>query len=1167
MQNILKKIKKLPAYEELKAQLKQGKGEQAAFGLVGTHKTALICSLLTDLSQAAIVVTNEEKQALIWQEDLQALLPDWDVCYFPKKDIKLQRLLLADSYDTTRYRLQSLKSLMNREQVIVLTTIEAVMEALPAPKSFEELSIVLTNDTKIELYSLINILISAGYKRVTQVEGYSQFSVRGDIVDIYPLLTPHPVRIEFFGDEVDSIRYFDPGDQRTIAVIDSIELNPASEYCWPLANMEKGVAVLQADIAKSLKINPDSPMKERWYEDLEQLKQGSSVAGFEQFSAYFTELDSFLFDYAAYKPLIIWDEPARLAEKSNWRMTELIDDNNLLPRQQYSQHSYSRLIANANKSGNVLTISLLSRQIKHHNPVQLHTFAARQAPTFHGQINFLIQELNRWSKQNYSVVITSSDRAKLQGLADQIQDSGLEALVVDRLPENISVNRILLTEGNLRQGFEVPELRFVMLTEQEVFGTRKVLDKKRRKIKKDSRKSLLDYRELSPGDYIVHISHGIGVYQGLKTMEINGVHRDYLGIRYKGEDRLYVPVDQIHLVQKYVGSEGRAPRLYSLGNSEWQRVKSRVKASVQQMAQELLKLYAKRESISGVSYPQDDKWQLEFEKSFPFEETPDQLRAVKEIKQDMVSSSPMDRLLCGDVGYGKTEVALRAVFKAAMAGKQVAILVPTTILAHQHFRTITTRLVRYPINVAMLSRFRSRKDNTKTIEGIRAGSVDIVIGTHALLQDRVKFKDLGLLVIDEEQRFGVAHKEKIKQLKANVDVLTLSATPIPRTLHMSMVGMRDLSMIETPPENRYPVQTYVVEYEPNLVVECISREIARDGQVYYLHNRVKDIELTAAKLQQLLPEARIAVGHGRMTERHLEQIMIDFYNHEYDILVSTTIIESGLDIPNVNTLIIEDADKFGLAQLYQLRGRVGRTNRLAYAYLTYRKNKVLTEVAEKRLNAIREFTELGAGFKIALRDLQIRGTGNILGPEQSGFMMQVGYDLYVQLLEESLKELKGEIPAKKFEVDIDLGVDAYIPNRYIKDNKVKIEMYKKIVASENREQIQDITDELLDRFGNPPLPVRNLLLISEIKAALKAIKVKSLVRKKHNVKATFCKEAVIKPNSIQKLWELYGQQIQLNSGKEVGLQITVKNDDVEQLLRELNSMFKDLVELEESLTS
>ncbi|QOR34512.1 transcription-repair coupling factor [Clostridium sp. 'deep sea'] len=1161
MHNLLEHIRKLSAYDDLKNNLNNSKGEQAAFGLMGTQKTALISSLLNDLQCASIIIASEEKQALSWQEDLQTLLPDYNVLFYPKKDIKLQRLLLADSHDATKLRLQVMQALKTNHQVVVLTTIEAIMEALPKPESLWQLAIKVQSGGIIDQNDLIKELISSGYKRTNQVEAYAQFSVRGDIIDIFTLLHEYPIRIEFFGDEVDSIRYFDVNDQRTVKVVDNVTLMPASEYSFNMNKMNSGLKLLESDINRNIKAIPDSQMKNRWLEDLAILKQGNGVAGYEQYSAYFTSLNYSLLSYCEQQPLIIWDEPARLADRARLLLTEIFNDNNLLPRQQATLHSYSSLVDDSTKTKKSLTLSLLSRQVKPHKPTALHTFAARQVPVFHGQIDLLIEEIKHRVKQNYRVLITCNDSSKLKALADQIKGCGIESLVVDKFPDNLAGGQVLLTQGSLKKGFEIPELQLIMITEHDIFGTVK---RARRKTtgQKDSRKKLLDYRELNVGDYVVHVSHGIGVYQGLKTMEINNVHRDYLTIKYKGEDRLYVPVDQIQLVQKYVGSEGNAPRLYALGNSEWQKVKKRVKASVQEMASELLKLYAKREAVGGISYPTDDKWQDEFENAFPFNETEDQLKAIHDIKQDMINHTPMDRLLCGDVGYGKTEVALRAVFKAAMFGKQVAILVPTTILAHQHYRTFKSRLTKYPLNVAMLSRFRSRKENLKTIERLNQGLVDVVVGTHAILQDKVKFKDLGLLVIDEEQRFGVAHKEKIKQLKSNVDVLTLSATPIPRTLHMSMVGMRDLSLIETPPENRYPVQTYVVEYEANLIAECIKRELEREGQVYFLHNRVKDIEYTAEKLQKILPEARIAVGHGQMSERKLEQIMLDFFNHEYDVLVSTTIIESGLDIPNVNTLIVEDADKFGLSQLYQLRGRVGRANRMAYAYLTYRKDKVLSEIAEKRLNAIREFTELGAGFKIALRDLQIRGAGNVLGPEQSGFMMQVGYDMYVNLLEQSIRELKGELPEQKFECEIEVAIDAYIPNRYIKDNKLKIEMYKKIVSCRHVNDIHDITDELLDRFGNPPLPVRNLLLITEIKSLLEILKIQSLKRTKNTFKAVFANNAAIKPDSFQNLWKTYGSQIQLTTGSTVILKLCVKSEEPEQQLKELSRILYKLIEFE-----
>ncbi len=1156
VQHILAQLAGLPAYQELWRQLKNYQGEQAAYGLDGTHKVALTAGLLRDQNTPTIIIVRDEKQATRWQDTLQILLPKREIRYFPPVDVRLRHLLLADSHHLTKIRLDSLEILQTEPNGIIVTTIEAILSSLPSPQLLRDLTWHIKTGQRLDFSDLRQNLLTAGYHRVTQVDGRAQFSIRGDILDIYPLQAD-PIRIEFFGDEVDSLRYFDIGDQRTIRVLDEVTIRPASEQCWLPEDMNSGLRLLNNDIKRMLKNFPQHHSAERWARDYESLRQHSGSYGLEQYAIYFQQAAS-LFDYAE-QPLVIWDDPARLEDLAVRLLDELKNNQDLLPHQQANIFTYHHLVDQARHQGKLLTMALLTRQVSGHQPVAIHSFTARQAPSFFGQLELLEEQLRQWQEQKFRVVLSCNTAHQAQELATFLQERFSFVYSVDELPLELPSGHVYVIRGDLAQGFEAPEIHLIVLTAIEIFGTqqRKV---KRQPQQSDDRKRLTDYRELQVGDYVVHISHGIGVYQGIKTMEYDGVHRDYLAIRYKGEDRLYVPVEQIQLVQKYIGSEGKKPRLYALGNNEWQRVKARVKASVQDMAEELLKLYAKREAVVGVKYPADDQWQDEFEHSFPFEETEDQLKAISDVKQDMMNSKPMDRLLCGDVGYGKTEVALRAIFKAAMHGKQVAVLVPTTILAHQHFRTFQSRLAPYPLKIAMMSRFRSHKENQKTIEELAMGTVDIVVGTHAILGSKVQFHDLGLLVIDEEQRFGVRHKETIKNLKNNIDVITLTATPIPRTLHMSMVGMRDLSMIATPPANRYPVQTYILEYDLKMIKECVERELERGGQVYYLHNRVRDIEYVAGKLRQMMPEARIAVAHGRMNERHLEQLMLDFYNYEYDILVSTTIIESGLDIPNVNTLIIEDADQFGLAQLYQIRGRVGRTNRLAYAYLTYKKHKVLSEVAEKRLNAIREFTELGAGFKIALRDLQIRGAGNVLGPEQSGFMMQVGYDLYVQLLDETIRELKGEVIEVEQEMEMDLNIDAFIPNRYISDNKLKIEMYKRIIGCRHVGDIRDVLDELIDRFGEPPMPVRKLLLVAEVKAACQKLQVTALKRRGKSYGLTFDAKTVLNPEVIQSWWKEFGTQLAWDRHNRSTIWITTSGEDHEAQLRELSGIIHSLLD-------
>jgi transcription-repair coupling factor (superfamily II helicase) len=762
--------------------------------------------------------------------------------------------------------------------------------------------------------------------------------------------------------------------------------------------------------------------------------------------------------------------------------------------------SYEEL--NQRRKQKVLYMTLFLRHHGHVQPQNIVNLTCRSMQNFHGQIHVLKQESERWRKSQFATVILASNQERARKMENVLADYDIDAHLVDRSTPPVP-GQIHIVEGQLESGFELPQQKLVVVTEKEVFNS-KTTKAPRRNKKLSNAERLKNYNELKVGDYVVHVDHGIGRYIGIETLEVNGAHKDYLHLRYKGSDKLYVPVEKIDLVQKYVASEGKEPKLYPLGGSEWKRVKSKAKSSVQDIADDLIKLYAEREASVGHAFQKDDAEQKEFEGVFPYQETEDQLQAIEEIKRDMEKPRPMDRLLCGDVGYGKTEVALRAAFKAIAEGKQVAFLVPTTILAQQHYETALERFEDFPINIGVLSRFRTRKEQQETLNGLKKGTYDMVIGTHRLLSKDVVFKDLGLLVVDEEQRFGVTHKEKIKKMKANVDVLTLTATPIPRTLHMSMLGVRDLSVIETPPENRFPVQTYVTEYTGSLVREAIERELARGGQVYFLYNRVDSIQRMAEHISALVPNARVASAHEQMKETELEGTMLDFLEGSYDVLVSTTIIETGVDIPNVNTLIVYDADKMGLSQLYQLRGRVGRSNRVAYSYFTYQKDKVMNEIAEKRLQAIKEFTELGSGFKIAMRDLSIRGAGNLLGAQQHGFIDSVGFDLYSQMLQEAIAERQGKPQEKKPEMmTMDIDADAYIPDTYIEDSLQKISMYKKFKAAESLGDIQDLQDEMIDRFGEYPQEVHDLFAVTEIGVLSRLMGIESVKQQRNQLQLHF----------------------------------------------------------------
>jgi len=887
----------------------------------------------------------------------------------------------------------------------------------------------------------------------------------------------------------------------------------------------------------------DSTLKQKLTEsisyEIEQLKNGSLFTGVYKYIAQIYPHAESLLDYMPKETVMILDEPTRIAESARqmereegeWQ-TALLQQGEFLPQLKISL-SYEDVILKSDRQR--IYLSLFLRQISGIQPQNIVQFMCRSMQQFHGQMHVLKTEWERWVKGHFRVVFLASSEERLERLERVLSDYGMKVLR-DKSVNPPLPGKPVVRIGSLQNGFEMGGLRLAVITEGEVFTQKQ--RRTRRSVKLDHAEKIKDYQELKPGDYVVHVNHGIGRYVGIETLEVGGMHKDYLHIQYAGNDKLFVPVEQIDQVQKYIGSEEKAPKVYSLGGSEWSKVKNKVRSSVQDIAQDLIELYAKRQQAKGYAFSKDTPYQKEFEAMFPYEETPDQLRSIEEIKRDMEREQPMDRLLCGDVGYGKTEVAIRAAFKATMDGKQVAVLVPTTILAQQHYETFRERFADFPVQIRVLSRFRTRKEQKEAIEGIKNGTVDIVIGTHRLLSKDIVFKDLGLLIIDEEQRFGVKHKEKIKQMKHNIDVLTLSATPIPRTLHMAMMGVRDLSVIETPPENRFPVQTYVLEYSAALVREAIEREMARGGQVYFLYNQVQNIEQMADQIRMLVPDARVAVAHGQMPENDLERVMLEFLDGEFDVLVSTTIIETGVDIPNVNTLIIYNADKMGLSQLYQLRGRVGRSNRIAYAYFTYQRDKVLSETAEKRLQAIKEFTELGSGFKIAMRDLSIRGAGNILGAEQHGHIATVGFELYSQMLKEAVVELQGgTAETKPKEPTIELSLDAYLPSEYIKDEKQKIELYKKIRGVTTLDEVRDLEEEIEDRFGDLPEPVQMLLKVAKIKAYSIQYGMESIEQKDGDITIKLSPEQNEHIDG-QKLFEIaqdFLGKIRFSTGQQIGV--------------------------------
>ncbi|HZK19057.1 MAG TPA: transcription-repair coupling factor, partial [Clostridia bacterium] len=1014
----------------------------------------------------------------------------------------------------------------------------------------------LSTGDRIEPDKLLHQLAQWGYERLGLVEGHGQFSVRGGIVDVFPLTSDQPVRIEFFDDEVDSIREFSVDTQRTEKMLGEVYIGPARELIIEGNTWGKGYNVLKAEYDRQVErfkkrraFASVQELADSIAGTLEAVKEHHYFDGIELFSAYFYEKPSTLFDYLSDHATCLVVEPYRVMEavqaiekEREDIFKDLLANGKVLPGQYtnyVSWHQFTGFL----RAKNSFYFSLLPREPNFIKTANKIPFNAKTVGGFLGRPKVIAGEIRLWQlKGNSIVVLVSSD-----GLVNRIQngflDSGIEAHKVETLKGNIHPGKVIIAKGYIEKGFEFPSAQLVLLTETEILGQKKT-SRPAKSVRADSQ---VTERDLEKGDYVVHVNHGIGRYMGIVPLKVGDVQKDYLLVRYAGQDKLYVPTDQVDLLQKYVGSEGHSPRLSRLGSAEWAKVKNRVSKVVKEIAQDLLELYASRQAMPGFLFSRDTMWQRDFESAFPYEETRDQVKAIEEVKFDMEKPQPMDRLLCGDVGYGKTEVALRAAFKSVMDGKQVAVLVPTTILAQQHYNTFRERFANYPVNVEMLSRFRTPAKQQKVLEGLKLGIVDIVIGTHRLVQDDVMFKDLGLLVVDEEQRFGVGHKEKLKMMRKNVDVLTLTATPIPRTLHMSLVGARDTSILETPPEERFPVQTYVMEEDPLIIREAISRELNRDGQVYFVYNRVQDLDRVASWVSDLVPDARIAVAHGQMREDKLEQVMLDFMEKEYDILVCTTIIENGLDIQNVNTLIIKEADMLGLAQLYQLRGRVGRSNRLAYAYITFRKDKMLNEAAEKRLLAIKQFTDFGSGFKLAMRDLEIRGAGNLLGIEQHGHIAAIGYDLYCRMLENAVKEAKGEPVEREFNTTVELNVDAYIPEDYIEDQRQKVDIYKRIAATAELDGVEELKDELLDRYGDLPGEVLNLLQVARVKTLGKILKIKSITRSGNYYKFTFDQGHELSPDNLVKLGEEYADAVKFKAGEDFTIMLIARTGELETL--------------------
>ena len=1160
-------LKESSKFKELVNSLNKNNYPLNINGLSDSGKSYVISGIFDEIEESVVVVCSSEMEAKNMYEDL--CLYTTNVYFFPIREVVFYNVD-AISGDLRWARLKVIKEIIeNKNKKIIVTSIDALTALYMPKENYFKYTIKIEEGAEISLKSVSESLIECGYERVEVVEGKGEFSFRGGILDVFPPIAIYPYRVELFGDEVDSIRTFNIESQRSIEKVKSFEIFPAKEVI--VSNEIKEIAAKKIKEEFNQLLDKKDKKKSEQLDklqlivnkNLELLNETNSFETIDSYLPFFYENCESFFDYLnGYK--IIIDDSKRCQGKLdsiyyefNENYIAFLQRGDILPSQNKLLLEKDQLISNLEES-HLIMLSVFESALTGIAFNKEIGFKQITTNSYNGQLDLLIEDIKSRKIKGFKTLILCGTRTRGERLVETLRDREIESVYKDKV-DSINEGEIVITFGNLLRGFEYPDLNLCVISDKEVFGEAKRRVSKRSNKRKGVGK-ITSFAELKVGDYVVHANHGIGVFKGIKQIDVGGNTRDYLDIVYDKGDKLYVPVDQLDLVQKYIGSEGKSPKVNKLGGNEWQKAKSKVRKSINEIAEDLVKLYAARATLKGYKYSKDTEWQRQFEDEFPYEETPDQLASLEEIKHDMESDKPMDRLLCGDVGYGKTEVAVRAAFKAVMDGKQVAFLVPTTILAEQHYKNLTKRFSDFPVKIDMVSRFRTAKQQKATLQALKEGNVDILIGTHRLVSKDIQFKDLGLLIVDEEQRFGVKQKEKIKNIKKNVDVVTLSATPIPRTLHMSLTGVRDISVIETPPEERYPIQTYVVEQNDQLIRDAILREMARDGQVYFVYNRVETIQDMAKYIRDLVPEAKVGVIHGQMTEKELETEMMAFMNREYDVLICTTIIETGIDIQNANTMIVNNADKMGLSQLYQLRGRVGRTNKIAYAYFVYTKDKILTEVAEKRLKALKDFTELGSGFKIAMRDLEIRGAGNMMGSSQHGHMAAIGYDLYCRMLEDTVRLIKGDIDKEPIETTVDLKVDAYISSHYIEDEIQKIEIYKKIAAIESLEEYKDIEEELKDRYSQIPDAVYNLMDIAYIKTLAKKLSIEDIKEMTKEVRFKFT-EGYTGFNEIYKLLiKEYKDNITLYFGETPFFAVKINTLKKEELLNFYKELLNKLVE-------
>ena len=1133
MRALLAPLEELAEYEEMKQALAKEKAAVSLSGCVDSEKLHIIYGL-GDGFRYKIIATYSDIKAKELYEDYKFY--DRNVTLYPAKDLIFFQ---ADIHGNqlVMERMKCLRRLLEGRPVTVITTYDALMAPQIPMEVFRRHVISIDKRTPVVESELAARLVELGYEKNYQVEAPGQFSIRGGIIDIFDLTEENPYRIELWGEDVESIRSFDILSQRSIEKLESITIYPATEMILTTEELHAGLKKIQAEakeqagkLRKEMKTEEayriESQVKEL-AEQLVELGVSRNAVNLESYVRYFyPELSTFLECFDKERTCVFLDEPMRMKEHTSAielefreSMAHRAQKGYILPGQMDILFGAEEIAARLTR-GRVVSIATMDGKNPFFKADKKYDIQARSLSSYNNSFETLVKDLTSYKKRGYRILLLSGSRTRAKRLAEDLQEQEINAFYTEDPMREVQPGEVMTCYGRVLKGFEYPLLKFMVISESDIFGTEKKKKKKKRKYEGEK---INDFNELKVGDYVVHESHGLGIYQGIEKVEVDRIVKDYMKISYRDGGILYVLATGLDVIQKYASADaGSKPKLNKLGTQEWNRTKSKVRTAVDEVAQDLVELYAVRQQKKGFQYGKDTVWQREFEEMFPFEETEDQLSAIAATKADMESTKIMDRLICGDVGYGKTEIAIRAAFKAVQEGKQVVYLVPTTILAQQHYNSFVQRMKDFPVRVDLLSRFRTAAEQKKTIADLKKGMVDIVIGTHRVLSADVEFKDLGLLIIDEEQRFGVTHKEKIKKMKEDIDVLTLTATPIPRTLHMSLIGIRDMSVLEEAPNERQPIQTFVCEYNDELVREAIVRELSRNGQVYYVYNRVNNIADIAAGIQDLVPEANVAFAHGQMKETELERIMFDFINGEIDVLVSTTIIETGLDISNVNTMIIHDSDQLGLSQLYQLRGRVGRSNRTSYAFLMYKRDKLLKEIAEKRLEAIKEFTDLGSGFKIAMRDLEIRGAGSLLGRSQHGHMQAVGYDLYCKMLNEAVKTLKGIPTIEDFNTVVDLDADAYIPPSYIVNEIQKLDIYKRIAGIEDEKECDDMREELLDRFGEIPKSAANLLRIALIRSHAHHLYITELKGKNEVLQMILRQDAPIVVENIPVLLQEYG---------------------------------------------